>query len=268
LNVYIKYPALDVLLIPTENGKPVFTKPMSIEFLVTVIIKSTGRECEDCKVSYDIDDTDGLGYKEINWDDFSKAFAGSNSSRDLECEAYQKHTLNIRAESPGLSGTASSDFYISCDPIITVNPIESRLMLGASDMMLFNVTLWNPLDENDFIVEMKPEDPSQDYVLSWLNFDCKGTPDPRCKTDPQNENNNDTVRLHTAAIGSESVYVHLDTAGRVGVYPIKFDCVDTRVKDGKGTIMIVSESLPEFALWQLIVLMLLSSVFFVFVIKE
>ena len=255
LDIYIKYPALEARLIPEISGNPVFTKPMPIDFLITAV-KPDRKNCDDCKAYYDID---GFDWMAINWDGFSRAFSGSHPSRDLECGDLEdkEYTLNVMVENEaqGLYGTASSNFLISCDPAITVNPIERRLMLGDSDVELFNVTLWNPLDGGKFDLEMKPE-PTQELLLGWVNFDCRSE---NCKIDPDN---NDEVTLEVASIGSESVYVHLDTAGRIGVYPVEFNCGDSGVQDGRGTIMILAETLPEFALWQLVVLILLSSVIF------
>ncbi len=261
LFIEINYPYLEERIIPGINGKPEFTKPMPIEFLAKVTLP-TGKDCSNCDVYYSIDSS---AESQIYWDAFSKAFRHSASGIALDCE---EHTLNIRAESQdGYSGLASSNFIVSCTPAITVEPIEKRFMLGASNTELFKATLWNPLDAAEFDIELVAE-PTQGFILSsgWLMLDCKGS---GCLINPGGDNNYE-VRLDVSVLGFTSFYVNLVKAGKIGVYPIGFECTETNpagldVRDGKGTLMILTETLPEFALWQFFVLMLISAVLFVFV---
>ncbi len=249
----IVYPDLEAgLITTTETGEPNFTRTMPVKFIAAGTIKSTvdpgySYPCDDenCVFYYDIG---GEDWKLMEWDAFKAGWYAEPDSSDLNCDT--SYTINVKADLGGIETTEQSSFFVSCTPKLIVEPVEKRLALGDSDLTLFTATIYNPRDARQYELTMSAIR-SDGLPLGWINFVSNG----------------DSVTMDIAAKSSYSDYVYIDQAYRAGIYPIKFTALSPPdgseiVLESTGTVMIFGESLSEFALWQVFVMMLFALLLF------
>ena len=128
--------------------------------------------------------------------------------------------------------------------------MEKRLSLGESNIALFNVTVWNPKDSlYNYNITMGVQEGTIEGVLELVNFESDGN----------------NIMLTVPAVSSNSSMVYLINAGRTGIYQIVFSAENKgtgNIIKTTGTLAISSESLYEFSLLYLIVLMLISAVIY------
>jgi len=247
IHPYVKYGIVPL----TPTGEPNFTKTMPIEFLVTAVVTQTGEKCNNnnCNAFYDID---GINWKQMKWDEFSKAWHEAPSSNSLGCDQYHDLSIKVDKKDGSATNTTTKSFFINCREKITVNPMEKRIALGESGIALFNVTVWNPKDlPYDYELKMEVPEGTIEGVLEWLEFIESG------------ENN--ITSFNVPALSSNSSIVYLNDAGRTGIYQIVFSAFDDDRGIGfesTGTLSIYSESLYEFGLLYLVILMLISAVIY------
>ena len=248
---YVKYGIVPIITgggCANPEGCPNFTRSMPIEFLVTAVVEG-GEQCNNnnCNAYYYIDSG---SWNPMSWDEFSKAWREAPSSSSLNCDQY--HNLSIKVNNT--DGTASNEtiksFFINCKEKITVNPMEKRLALGESNIALFNVTVWNPKDSlYNYNITMGVQEGTIEGVLELVNFESDGN----------------NIMLTVPAVSSNSSMVYLINAGRTGIYQIIFSAKNEETKNiikSTGTLAISSESLYEFSLLYLVILMLISAVIY------
>ena len=101
--------------------------------------------------------------------------------------------------------------------------------------MLFNVTLVNNQQDNEFAVEMFGDESGQ--PLGWIDFECLSS---RCTSF------GDKVLLTNMQNSQETFLVRLTVAAKAGSFPIRFVAVNsTWSTEEKGSLFIFSEALPE-----------------------
>lgn len=129
-----------------------------------------------------------------------------------------------------------------------MSPLEKRLVLGDLNTGLFNITIWNPLDERLFEVSARTYQPSQNHVISWIRFDNHATAVTPFTTD-------------ISAIDHYSETITLETAGKSGSYTYIFEAtnqISGITYEGRGTIMIFTKSLPEYGTVGIVIIMFIS----------
>ncbi|MDI6720849.1 MAG: hypothetical protein QMD85_00560, partial [Candidatus Aenigmarchaeota archaeon] len=116
--------------------------------------------------------------------------------------------------------------------------------------------VWNPQEAKTYELAMSSVDEEKEYVLEWMSLRCEGA---GCRTD------DDTAILNVDGISSMTIFADMSVAGKSGIFPIKFVAVDSndteKEYEGRGTLQIFAEGLPEFAEWQLAVAMILLTIF-------
>jgi hypothetical protein len=259
--IKISYPDVQNFLVPTTiTGAPNFTRSMPINFdVVPRIVEDDGssRVCngDNCVVFYSID-TKGVNEIPMQWNDFENHFNASPPSNALACDQY--HMLFVRAGKTtqpdlGLQNETNSTFFISCVPRVTVNPLERRLVAGDRNVLAFNVTVWNPLEAQNFDLSMTSAESNKQFVLEWLSFRCESA---GCSA------SDDTTALSVDAVSSKVIFVDLSIAGKSGVFPIKFMATSGgKSYEAQGTLQIFAEGLSEFGSWQLAVAVIALSIF-------
>jgi hypothetical protein len=252
INPYVKYSMVPV--IPTggactnDEGCPNFTKTMPIEFLVTAVVTLTGEQCNNnnCIAYYDLDGTD---WTQMTWDEFSKAWHEAPSSNSLGCDQYHNLNIMVNKTDGSATNTTSKRFFINCKEKLTTNPVETRITLGAKNIIVFNVTVWNPTNLSyDYELKMEKYGETPDLILSLLKFGQANSP----------------INMTVSAVSFNSTLVNLTDAGRTGIYQIKFTAfnkVTVYNLESYGVIAISSQSLYEFSLLQLLILMLFAAIF-------
>lgn len=257
--IEITYPDLiNFIIPPTLTGEPNFTRSMPVLFNAAPTIQEddgSKRVCnaDNCLVTYQVD---GGLESTMTWDDFANNFYAAPQSSGVSCDQYHQLTVKaVKVTEPdlGLQNQTQSGFFVNCVPKITTNPPERRLVVGQSNMEVFNVTLWNPLEAATFDIEMQT-DAGKEFVLEWLSFACSNPSE--CTA------SDDTATLGVGSVSSKNLIVNLDIAGKSGVFPITFTASSGgKEYEGKGTLQIFIEGLSEFGLWQLALVMLAATAF-------
>jgi hypothetical protein len=245
----------------TPTGAPNFTRGMNIEYKTTAFVRNrtNGLFIEDCNGdvggncdAFDPSDT------QIDWDGFVDAWKGNYSSAGYACDQYNDFRIRVE-RNDGLSGSGVKQIFISCEPRLVIDPIERRLALGQNGMEIFKLTLYNPQNTAAFTIRMNSQDPNG-WPLPWIIFDCDGNGD--CG---YIDLNNDIAVMNVDAASSGTIFVNMSSGGRAGVYPIEFIANKTALDKYTtiGTLMIFAESLDEFAVWQLVVILLIAGLVYV-----
>jgi hypothetical protein len=261
LKITVNYPDVDNYLVPkTPTGKPNFTMTMPIRFFAKIEkvgLLTTICESPYCSASYGIDASPTTT---MAWDAYEKKFYASYDSTLIpisECDRY--HTINIEAIDAvdGISNTTQSEFFLSCEPRITANPVEKRFVLSDEGLTAFNTTIWNPREAATFNIEMKNIRPEDVLVLNWLYFDCLGQ--IGCTA------NNDFVTLEVSELSSKSAFVQLSAANRAGSYPLSFTATKGSITYKTiAHLLIFAESLYEFNAVYLVALFMIAVIIFVY----
>jgi hypothetical protein len=250
VSLNVVFPDLQDLIVPLAAGCgtncPNFTKPMPIKFEATGT-SSGGQECTGttCTATYSVDNQPDVP---MSYDGFAEAFVAAPLSQALACSQTHLLTVTMTETSSGASSQRSDSFFISCEPAVTVSPVEKRFTLGDRNADAFNVTIWNPLDTTSFTLNMEAKRPQDAFVLGFLDFQGDG----------------DTMGgLSVPGLSSQSYTVRLNGvgAGRSGSFPLQFTATDESDSEKQysadGALLIFAEALPEFALWQLGIAMII-----------
>lgn len=202
-----------------------------------------------CTASFSID------FGEFNGLDWTAndRWEESYNTKGLICDI---HNLSVRVSKSGVESKVTKNFSISCTPRLTVVPNIVRSSLGQKNKVIFNVTIWNPTDEDKtFDLEMSSKD---DFIRNYLYFispnaaDC--IPPETCIQKIE-----DMFVSNISKIGYNSTPVRLSKAARVGNYETSFTATDQEngeTYNAKGMIMIYGEGMHEFSLFWFFVLMI------------
>ncbi len=295
LGMVVTFPDLEEGVVsPTVTGAPNFTKLMPIWFEARPYTDIGGNveQCEDvyCRVEYSFDHYSFWGPgnppKLAYWDGFSRSYTPTIeevSSSGFACDQYQ--TLYTRVtkqggEMDGLEEEVQHDFFISCDARMTIEPIETRHALGDRPGQIFVLTIWNPTDtQRDFRLQAASNNPQQ-YPLAWISLDCNNdfncwdeerkTAGPAPNDDPDgwvSSGEDDKVFIQVGSLTSRSINVVMPNAAKSGSFPTSFvaeDVTEGRYFSVIGNILIFAEGLEEFQAWQIIILLGLAAVIFIY----
>lgn len=257
--VDIQYTDVNKFIISNSSGYPNFTRGMPVRLEVRGTVSGSGvfELCTDanCEAYYAIDADISTSPIYMNYDNFLKAFTAAPTTANFVCDSFHTLTVAINKTTPpleGALGAAQSDFYVSCTPRVTVDPIERRAAVGEVNAKVFDVTIWNPHEYTTYDLEIKSVPISNNYVLGWLQL--------------EGDFNNDAkiTGLEVPAFGSVTRRVDFNSVGaaRSGQFVLDFVATDVNLTSpysldqytGTGYILIFAEALPEFAPWQLIIL--------------
>ncbi|HLD49553.1 MAG TPA: hypothetical protein VJB11_04255, partial [archaeon] len=246
-----------------ESGVPNLTKTMPLILKIGAYMNSNNSgssfDCNEnnCNVTYKR--SDKTSYSNAYWDNFERAFILHESTSGLPCNDYSYVEIKV-TDGRGLKGITRFDFYLNCNPRVTVDPIEYRATLGEMNKKMFNVTFWNPLSVSAGFEFRMSTTNSENYPLDWVRFNITG----------RDDNFTYLVRNESSA----SVGVMLEQAVRAGIYPIEFvlstedesyiaQAGNSEFRE-TGTLYIFAEALPEFAMWQVVVLLAAAFLIFLF----
>ncbi len=256
LAISIRYPDVEAQVVPVTNlGEPNFTRSMPIRFVATGKADNgagSSQQCTgtDCTAFYAIvkqTDPKPDVYDPNNavfWNGFDKGYPGNASSTPLECNIYYTLWIKMTVQSGPFAGTQAEQpfqLFVNCMPAVTVSPPEARLTVGQQNTNVFAVTFWNPTTAtSNMNIAMSSSDPNG-YPLQWINF----------------VGDDDSMDFTVSPLSSQGFTVHMPLAVRSGKYPVDFTATnrDTLEKyRNTATILVFSEGLPEFQIWQLLVL--------------
>ncbi|MBI4162936.1 MAG: hypothetical protein HY513_04585 [Candidatus Aenigmarchaeota archaeon] len=255
LDVTVKFPDQESKTIPTINGKPVFYKPMQIEFIAEGKVKNiqSGEQqnCngDNCIAAFSLDNGP---FVPVSYDEFAGAFAYKIQSVDMRCNT--EHSVKVKITKTtqpeeGASGISERLFALNCETVMLVSPPEKRTALGFSGLA-FQVMIVNP-DSVDKNYDLEISLPRSEFMLSNLQFRCTDS-DQGCNiVDSHKTSLNPTSN----SVASVSLYAN---ANRAGIYPIDFETTGSNEFSEQATLQVFAESLPEFSVIQLIIAMLVS----------
>ncbi|MBI4896340.1 MAG: hypothetical protein HY832_02220 [Candidatus Aenigmarchaeota archaeon] len=259
IKIKLHFPDLDQRIVPPDpSGDPIFVRGMPVRFLVTATIGVIPENCNEktktCTASYSISGT-SLSSNSMSWDEDEKAFTASPSSSSLTCGSTYDLIVTVSENADPTNRQQETDhFSISCTPVLTVVPSERPVALGAHDLEAFVVTMWNPTDvELTGTFTVTPDGTGTPILASLEYYDSEKNP----------FGNND---VSVESRSSQTIQIWLKSADRAGRYPLVFTVTEDTEEtppetfEGKGTILIYAESLPEFGLTQVIVLFITAGV--------
>ncbi|MFH0949029.1 MAG: hypothetical protein V1802_00910, partial [Candidatus Aenigmatarchaeota archaeon] len=242
INISINYPDVESGLVKLVDGNPNYTRSMPIKLSITlqIVNTTTGVTMFFCTGDSSIPERKcTVNAKGVNipWNGPESAYVGYVPSNDMECDNTYHVTITASRASPFLTANDMKDIFIDCVPRIVVLPKEKRFALGQMDMEAFNINVFNPRDQSDYTLDIIPA-PNSGFTKQWIT--CK----------------NCYVPIEIDAGDSISVPVRLDIAARAGIYPLTITATDdSETYSDDAVLMIYAESLPEFSLWQLAVLL-------------
>lgn len=282
------------LIAVNGEGNPVLTKSDTLDVVVTGIIESflTGDAVRSrlpvtgfaanvincnpliCNAQYTIDANND--FFNMEWDTFTRGWIINEGTLNLECNKNHAITiiLSSKLDASILPGTKKYTFFLSCEPKIIISPIEKRAVINDRDFTVFNVTMKNPLESEtigelrEYNLVMSAGNVGQDYIISWLNMtDINGNSIGTSVADGI------SADLLISNYNSTTIRVKMDTAGRSGIFPIKFTAItfvdgESKQYTSTGTIMIFAEGLDEFAPWQAAVAMIFGGFIFFILVKK
>lgn len=184
---------------------------------------------------------------------FGNEWIDKANTSNLACDA--NHKLEVKVIRSGIEARAWKFFTVSCIPRVTVVPNIVRLSVGENASHIFNVTIWNPTDENKtFDLEMYTK-PS--WFQSWLSLS------PHDVNEPWKRSN-----IFIPSIGRGITSVNISQTGRAGSYEVVFDATE---KDsgsqykGKGYVFIYAEGMSEFGIVGVFILIIFSIFIYIFI---
>lgn len=295
MSIEVKYPFAEKKLIPLTGGKPDFTKSMPIGFLIkarSLDLLPVDCTFDNCEVKYGIKEKDGTPavpdgavfpacagneYKPGQCAAFDKftpigpAWKAQRPSKDLlsgvidlACDADYTLVIKTRITSGlgvGASGSLETPIHINCRPRLTVDPPEKSVVLNQNNADAFTVTVWDP-QTRTYALGMTNAKPEHTFLAGadrWIEFVCPSAP-VSCSADK--------LQLSGIQSGSETppqftVRLTTKAAVRAGNFPVRFTASATGITpaETEATIKVFAEGLNEFALWQLAVLVILSTAF-------
>lgn len=261
ISIGIVFPDKENLVIPvTPAGYANFAKPMPIKFTASGTVSTTNAECtpSNCRAWYSIDDQPQV---EVPYDGFERAFTSAPLSQAFACDTTHLLTVIMNTIDNSISSRSNATFFLSCQPRLTVSPAERRVVLGDRNLQAFTVTIWNPLNGTTFDLEMKTKKPVDSFMLNSLNFQGDGYL---------------FYNQYVPSLSSQSFIVMLNNnaAGRSGSFGLQFTATDKDNIIGKtysteAALLVFAESLPEFAVWQLVVMGVIAGfIFYVYGAKD
>ncbi|MBI2971467.1 MAG: hypothetical protein HYY37_03565 [Candidatus Aenigmarchaeota archaeon] len=282
LEIQLIFPAAEKKLIPLKDGNPDFTKTMPIDVTIAGRVRGgagnpgflqdcTRGACEVTSVT-----VGSAPFSKVAWNDLAVPVPGwdaSTSSRQLSCDTVYRVTAVVEVTAGPLAGLGNSkaqDIHINCNPKITIEPTEIRLVAGQNNREAFVVQVWDPSDDaaKRYAMDMKPDDAQQELLWNWLSFDCTSF---TATCEPLANGNfftiRDMQRREDFTYAPITVRLTAEAASRAGVYPVKFSARASPEITGIGTILVFKEGLSEFSTVQLLAMLALAAPLFLLAIR-